>query len=220
MPVTANIYQRVVRLVTPTGDLGTAFTVDHGDSQYLVTAEHLIADQPETVTMTLRGDSWERRFNLARLDGVTGGADIAVFRLDEPITQQLPVNPTLNAAVFTQDVYFLGFPYGLAFELAGTPFLPFVKKGILSAAARHPGRPGASSISTASTTQDSRVGPSRSTLAGPKEPHICPAWCPATGSTSSRVRVGGAEIDAEVLENTGIVIAYDIKHAMDAIEAT
>jgi hypothetical protein len=27
------------------------------------------------------------------------------------------------------------------------------------------------------------------------------------------------EVDADVLENTGIVIAYDIKHAMDAITA-
>jgi len=32
-----------------------------------------------------------------------------------------------------------------------------------------------------------------------------------------RVQIGGEEIDATVFENTGIVIAYDIKHALDAI---
>jgi hypothetical protein len=34
------------------------------------------------------------------------------------------------------------------------------------------------------------------------------------------VRIGDAEIGASVLENTGIVVAYDVKHAMDAITAS
>jgi len=132
------VYQRVVRLVTPDGSGGTAFTLDQGEVQYLVTAEHLVAAHPAGVSVAPIGNGWEQQFELVRLPGVTGGSDIAVFRLDAPITPRLPVEASFAQIVYTQDVYFLGFPYGLGLQRANIPLLPFVKKGILSASVDTP----------------------------------------------------------------------------------
>jgi S1-C subfamily serine protease len=156
VPITANVYQRVLRLSVPDGGTGTAFTLDYEGVQYLLTAEHVVAAQPHAVSMTLEAQGLTRDLTLSRLAGVSSGADIAVFRLDSPITQQLPVTPSFDQIVYTQDVYFLGFPYGMGLQRANIQLLPFVKKGILSASAETPeGR--TSSTWTASTTLASRV---------------------------------------------------------------
>lgn len=207
----------MLQLVTPGGSGGTAFTVDHEGAQYLVTAEHVVEAQPLRVEMTLYGVGGKTQLKLQRLAGVTGGADIAVFRLDVPITPQLEVGANLDGSVYTQDMYFLGYPYGLGLRHGNLLLLPFVKKAILSASTETTdgghllyldgfNNPGFSGGPVAFYTQ------------GSNEPRIG-GVVSAYRADERRVRIGGEEIDATVLENTGIVLANNIKHAMDAIGA-
>jgi S1-C subfamily serine protease len=215
MPVTANVYQRVLRVETSSGG-GSAFTLDHDGTQFLVTAEHVVASQPDAVTMTLGVLGEEQQVTLRRLPGVTGGADIAVFELPERITPaDQPVVASFDEIFYTQDVYFLGYPFGLGLRRPQLGMLPFVKKGILSASVEtdegghllyvdglnNPGFSG---------------GPVAFYTLGADMPHIAgvvSGYLP----DERHVSVGGQEIDASVLENTGIIVAYDIKHAVAAM---
>ena len=68
---------------------------------------------------------------LERVAGVQPGADIAVFSLTGDLTPDLDLTPTIDGIVWGQDAYFLGFPFGIGFDLGGGS-LPFVKKAIVS----------------------------------------------------------------------------------------
>lgn len=215
MPVTANIYQRVLRVVLPDGTSATGFTLDREGVQYLITAEHVVAAQPGQVRMILHGSDWKREVALERILGVTGGADIAIFRLEAPLTPQLPIDTSFDSIVYTQEVYFLGYPYGLGLQRTNVPLLPFVKHGILSASAETP-EGGHVMYLDGFNNPGFSGGPVAFYALNTNQPHIC-GVVSGYRTDNRRVRVGNQEIDATVLENTGIVIAYDIMHALEAI---
>jgi S1-C subfamily serine protease len=135
MPVTANVYERVVKLTNEDqSSSGSGFTLDVADRQYLITSAHVLPpEDPVTVDVLYGGHSSTRTLN--RIPGVRDGADIAVLPLDTPLTptRELPVTASFDRMVYTQDVFFLGYPYGLALRIGGVDRFPFVKKGILSA---------------------------------------------------------------------------------------
>lgn len=123
-----------MRLSGPVGN-GTAFTINVEDRQYLVTARHLLHPHgPTPARVSNRFGAHDIDFS--PLDGVQAKADVAVTALPKPLTADLPLAPTMKGAAFSQDVFFLGFPYGMALQLAHAgpdPTIAFVKKGILSA---------------------------------------------------------------------------------------
>jgi hypothetical protein len=71
VPVTTNIYERVMKLTNPDGSSGTAFTLEVDGRQYLITAAHVVpGDRPVSVRLEVRAQVWERE--LEHLPGVTG----------------------------------------------------------------------------------------------------------------------------------------------------
>lgn len=83
MAVTANVFERVLRVTCPDGSFGTAFTPDIEDAQFLVTADHVLPPDPAEVQLANRFR--ESTQTVRRLPGMRSGADMAVCRLDEPI---------------------------------------------------------------------------------------------------------------------------------------
>jgi|SRR3989344_1777776 len=141
--ITINVIQRVFRLKYK-ANAGTCFSIDVNGKQYLVTARHVLQIKDangkvteefktaETVEL-LQDNKWISQ--LGTLIGHSDIADISVFTIPTNIPAH-PLPATMQGFAYGQELYFLGFPYGLKSDI-GTlnrnfP-LPFVKKGILSA---------------------------------------------------------------------------------------
>lgn len=107
--VPAQCLQRTVQIRTPIG-FGTAFTIDARGRQWLVTAHHVVAGfEDDQLAIHSAGPVDVTLTSIPQ----TSGADIAVFELSRDVTpENMPLNPTAGSVVFTQDVYFLGYPYG------------------------------------------------------------------------------------------------------------
>ena len=130
--VNANILTRVLHLKV--GDkIGTAFTVEVDNKQYLVTAKHLTGDQ-EIEELEIWRKGW-RKINIAVVGFGIDREDIIVFAADRILTQTLPVEVGSGGITVGQNVRFLGFPLGISMDFMeeqGGTRLPLVKGGILS----------------------------------------------------------------------------------------
>ena len=217
MLATVNIYERVVRISLRSGSTGTGTVLEHGSGVYVVTARHVLPSDPaEPVTFGNRFRSWTG--NVQPLAGVNPEADVAIFRVpDEWAMPQLPIELTSNGVVFSQDALFFGFPYAYSFRLNQGDGVPFVKKATLSALdARQSDRlslfyldginnPG---FSGGPVVIPNVQGPPKlfAVISGFKS-----EWLP--------LYVQGRPSADVVQSNTGIIVAYDIRHALDVLPA-
>jgi len=147
-----------------------------------------------------------------------GQVDIAVLALPLQITPTYPVEIGAANLYVSQDVYFLGFPFGLSTDAGdlnrGFP-VPFVKKGVCSAfnlkpefmvifidGHNNPGFSGGPIVSVDPGSQTLRIV---GVVSGYR-------------FQEDRVIMQGAKTDLIVQSNTGILIGYGIKNALGAIE--
>lgn len=132
----AQVWQRVMRFRGETGRPGTAFLCTIEDRDLLVTAEHLCGpDADEVVTLQ---HPWTHGANplqtmLARVGSHNYVGDVAASDVSglefNAVVGVVPL--TSQDLAFTQDVFILGYPYGLSFQMQGGE-LPLVKRGIVS----------------------------------------------------------------------------------------
>ncbi len=132
----AEAYERVVRIETSVGR-GAAFTIDRNDRQWLITARHLLPPNEAAPECVISRGAFRAFLRLGFLADPGGDGDVAVAPLQSPITPQLELHPTSEGLSWSQIVYFLGFPYGMATDV-GDPGqeLAFVKQAIVSASQR------------------------------------------------------------------------------------
>jgi Trypsin-like peptidase domain len=216
--VPAEVWYRVVH-VSCGSEFGTGLVLDHEDRQYLVTARHVVESG---IKPAIRQRGTVVSVGLTALTIPDGAADVAVFRLDQSIVPpNLPLVAGTKDMVFGQDAYFLGFPYGLTFDLGGEDF-PLVKRCTVSATNRsfqgrnvllldgwnNPGFSGGPVVFRPLTAE------------GLREPMKVAGIITKYASYSESVIVNGQIVQgAEVPLNSGIIIAEDISRATDAIEA-
>ncbi len=209
--VPAQCYERTVLLNVPTGH-GTGFTINRNGNQWLVTAQHLVAGvDPASIQVLWHGVP--ATVQLAAVPSPHPDADVAVFSLDQAVTpEDLPLQATCVGAVFSQDAYFLGYPYGLELRM-GSFAQPFVKKAIFSAnnedanglrvwyldGINNPGFSGGPVVFCKQGTTDWQVA------------------AVVSGYQSEQVAIIGGT--GAVPTNTGIIVAYDITYAVEAIDA-
>jgi hypothetical protein len=151
---TINVLARMVRIETALG-VGTAFTGEHRDRQFLFTARHVVGDDDPVDAKLAVYDGRVVETSLTRVPGIPDQVDMAVFLLAEPLTPTHPMLLDSTGVMLGQDVWFLGYAYGMSFTAPGIGFLPLVKRATLSAI--HPEEARRSSTSMASTTLASRV---------------------------------------------------------------
>src|SRR5687768_1889460 len=97
--ITANSLNRVLEIQTSLGK-GTAFTIDYGGPQHLLTARHLLPEgesHPE-VTIANRFAAHTLRLDLLPVEPDT--ADIAVAPLEKPVTPELPITPNRDGIIY------------------------------------------------------------------------------------------------------------------------
>jgi S1-C subfamily serine protease len=213
MYATSNILSRVVRIVC-NNSMGTGTVIDYAGSVYLVTARHVLPDdEAKPLSIIHQSRTWNGV--CPRLRGVDPRADVSVLRLpDDWSMSDLTIELSTAGVILSSDVMFLGFPYGYTMRVSEKDGWPFIKKATLSAhdnsedlevfyldGINNPGFSGGPVF--VSSTQ----GP-------PKLFSIVSGYI----YKPMPIFAKGEEVpDAFVQMNTGIMITYSIRHALEAL---
>jgi len=209
------------------GGSASCFVVTHRDRQWLITAKHVTdaAVQKGKASFTLSGENGLNIPLSAAMEHVPlveDGPDISVFSIGDNkiVRDDMTLLPSADGIALSQEVFFLGYPLPGTLPLSGR--LPAVRRGIVSQRAVFDG--------VIAWIIDGHNLPGFS--GGP----LVFASRGGTGSTwhvlgvvsayvQHRIAVeiaGGAvpgNTGLTVPTNSGLVVVYDIKHAMDAIDA-
>lgn len=220
--VTNEIFTRVFRIAVDSVN-GTAFTMEHNETQFLVTAKHLFdhLNHPHNFTIRLLASSGYQSYNVDIRYPPSATVDIAVMKLNpyQPLSSFFDNLNTTSGLTYGQDVYFLGFPYNYDSILQTLPGetspVPFVKKACMSSIIRsnndilllldghnNPGFSGGPVCFRSSDQQPM-------TIAGV-----------ISGYRYSKQPIVDNNDQAQQYywkENTGIIYAYSIKHAVDIV---
>lgn len=218
--VTANALQRTFHLAY--GDVrGTCFTVDLDGRQYIVTAKHIVPEATGAIDIQVHHETTWKTLPCRVVGAGAGGVDILVLAPPWPISPALQLTPTGDDLYLGQDVYFLGFPYGLQAQVgemnADFP-IPLVKRACVSMFSllhgtekyllldghNNPGFSGGPVVFAPSDNyRELRVA---GVVSGYRFD-----W--------DKVYSDNAETSLSYKYNTGIVIAYSISHAVELVYA-
>jgi hypothetical protein len=211
--ITANVLHRVFRIQYGSAT-GTPFAIDHGGKQYLVTAKHVVAGLGDTGTIDIYSRRTWRPHSVKLVGHGRAEIDVSVVAADRGLTpEKVPLEPNMDGLVYGQDVHFLGFPYGILtrYILGGDGYpIPLVKKATVSALDRdvllldghnNPGFSGGPVVFVRPGTRDCRIAAIVSSYQAVEEP----------------ILLHGQETELVYEYNTGIIVAYSIKHAIDLI---
>jgi S1-C subfamily serine protease len=227
---TSNVLYRVLRIRTATST-GSAFTIEVDGKQYLITARHLLNGFGSQGEIELWLDSRWSRVRARAIYPSKAVVDIAALNLGRPVTITFPLEPSSGGLTLGQQVYFLGYPYGLegTSRLAPLPpgfgEIPFLKSGIVSAvddrdpeasvlyldAQNNPGFSGGPIVFWHAASNSFRVA---GVVRGYRNEAL---------PVLKRKKLGDPEAqaynDLYTRANSGIVIGYDIWHIVEAIRA-
>jgi Trypsin-like peptidase domain len=215
--ITTNILLRTFHVKYGQGT-GTCFTIDIDSKQYLITAKHVVAHFPHTGVIDLYHDGHWRKVTAKLVGHADEHIDITVLSLDFQISPSYLLPASDGGICFGQNVYFLGFPYGLSSEVGelnrNFP-MPFVKGAILSSIVNengvsclfldgnnNPGFSGGPVVFTHPESKDLRVAAVISGYRFDMQP----------------VYWQQQPTDLAYQQNTGIILTYSIRHAVDLIK--
>jgi len=210
--ITANFIHRTFRIKC--GDsVGTGFTVDVDGRQYMVTARHVVQTFGNVARLEVFGNEVWSPFQATLVAHGADDLDVSVFAPAAPMSPpNLPVVVSSDGLDYGQDVYFLGFPYGVLSRVIftnGYP-LPLVKKAVLSSFAgdvylldghNNPGFSGGPVVFARGGGVPTRVAAVISGYRFDPQP----------------VFLAQAETDLTFRENTGIIVTYKIETALALI---
>jgi len=224
---TSNVLYRVLRIKTATST-GSAFTIEVDGKQYLITARHLLEGFGNEGEIELWIEGRWSRIGARAIYPAKQLVDVAALDLGRPVTITFPLTASSGGLTLGQQVFFLGYPYGLGTSASapappGFGELPFLKSGIVSA------------------VDDRDPDANILYLDGQNNPGFSGGpivfWHPESGSFRVAGVVRGyrnealpvlkkkklddpeakAYNDLYTRANSGIVIGYDIRHIVEAI---
>lgn len=218
--ITTNVYVRVFRIRVGDGE-GTAFAIDVDGRQYLVSAKHVVSGvSGHAVIGIFHERSWND-LNVTLVGHAPGEIDVSVLASpDVQLSPAYALPPKSNGLVFAQDVYFLGFPYGLHTDTGETNRhfpLAFVKRALVS------GNTGPQSGARiwyldGINNPGFSGGPVVWKEVGKQEWNVL-GVISGFRYTREPVFAGDQPTPLEYQYNTGIIVAYGIEHALDLISA-
>lgn len=226
---TANVIYRLLRIRTAVGT-GSAFTIEVDRKQYLITARHNLREFSAAGTLELWSEGrWVKTGARAIYPG-NAAVDIAALDLGRPVTVMFPLEPTAAGLTLGQQVYFLGYPFGLSTSGAvsapqGFGEIPFLKSGIISALdTRNPqanvlyldgqNNPGFSGGPIVFWHAESGMFRVAGVIGGYRNEAL-----PVLRKKDLSNPQARAHNDLYTRANSGIVVGYDIRHIVDAIRS-
>lgn len=213
--ITSNVIHRIFRIRW--GDsIGTAFTIDVDNKQYLVTAQHVVKGLHDKAQLSVFGNQNWKPLDVNLVGHCASGIDISVLAPSQQLTTAgLPIEPTAAGLIYGQEVFFLGFPYNffvdVIFTDEGYP-LPFVKRATASCfdanvllldGHNNPGFSGGPVVFGAPGQMVLKVA---AVISGFK-------------AVSEPVLNNGTPTNLSYWHNTGIIVSYSIKYALELIQA-
>jgi S1-C subfamily serine protease len=199
-------------------EAGTAFAVDYKGKMYLVTARHVIAGlSTQNATIQIhQEEQWKDYHTVKTIFPSSSDVDIAVLETEEKVANPYTVTARAGIATMGQQVWFLGYPWGIASHFTNRKIAPFIKRGTLSAVDATKSdavviyidgfnNPGFSGGPIVFWDFDKHAYEIIGVVQGYKE-------------DSAKVLINGQHVDTQLLVNTGILVGYSIEHAMKAIE--
>jgi hypothetical protein len=214
--ITSNIYTRVYRVHFGGNDAATAFSIEVEGKQYVVTAKHLLPAK-NICSINIDYDGKFCRIPCRLVGYGKDNTDVVVLTLEQQIGHTLPAPPSRDKLAFSQEVYFLGFPYNMRVDVGA--FLkyptPLVKRAIISGMEQ--GRYGALYLDGINNPGFSG-GPIVFRRNGSNRFHICGV---ISGFRTEDIIVlkgdDEAKTDLVVRLNTGIIRGCPIEAATDVI---
>ncbi|MBI5455199.1 MAG: trypsin-like peptidase domain-containing protein [Deltaproteobacteria bacterium] len=213
--ITTNAFQRVF-CISIGDSIGTCFTIEVGGKQYIITAKHVAEKIGEEVRI-FHDNQW-KTINMDLIGHCEDEIDISVLTSKIQLSPVYDLQPTMAGLVWGQDVYFLGFPYGMSGEMGefNRAFpLPFVKKAIVSCVNfkkgsivcyldghNNPGFSGGPVVFKEPNKNNYKVA---SVISGFRY-EMEPIYDKENNAMSLGYKY-----------NTGIIVSYGIKHAIDLI---
>jgi hypothetical protein len=147
--------------------------------------------------------------------------DICVLAPPHTISPSVEIDPTTRKITLGQDVYFLGFPYGLQSEVGelndGFPF-PLVKKACVSMLSLN-GRGARYFLLDGVNNPGFSGGPVVFSPPGNGEAACIAGVVAGYRFAWDSVYLDGKATELTVPSNTGIIMAYSIEHALEMIRA-
>lgn len=220
--VNSNILQRTFHLRFG-GGTGTGFTVDLDGRHYLVTAAHVVEGIRELdVIWVNREQAWQEV--PVRLVGRSiANGDIAVLAPDDLLSPLHPLRLGAQGIHLAQNVWFLGFPYGIQMDMPlalnrGFP-LPLVKKAIISAFLTLQGGRVLSFLMDGHNNPGFSGGPVIFPSGGPSDPPQVCAVISGYRQEHEPVLMDGQPTPLTWADNTGIIVATEMSAAVELIRA-
>ena len=215
--VPSNILQRVFTLRIGSQQ-GTCFTIEVDGRQYLITAKHILGSSGTPASLEILHEGQWVKLPFRSILVEPSQVDIAVLALNQQLSGLLPIQLGMNNHYLSEEVFFIGFPYGLSYDgkslNSGFP-LPFVKQGIISAFANGDGEP----FFVDGINNPGFSGGPVSIVKSPTNPSII-GVVSGYRFEEQPVYHQNQKIDFNVQVNTGLLIAYSIDYAIAAIKET
>ncbi len=225
--ITSNVIQRTFHVrYGPT--TGTAFAIDRGNRQYLVTARHVVPGIADGDCLEILHEKQWKTIAVTVV-GIGGGEiDVAVLTCPVRLAPSHPLEASAAGLAYGQDVYFLGYPFGWdsGAESFNNNFpMPFAKSGIASAitfddpahiyvdAHGNPGFSGGPLV-----FRDPPGGRNEFKVAGVVSNAPTPLLTPVVDSMGKPVGTSGGPA-AFLAENQGFVVVMHIRHVTAIIDA-
>jgi S1-C subfamily serine protease len=226
---TSNVLYRVLRIRTANA-MGSSFTIEIDGKQYLITARHVLEGFGAEGEVELWLDGRWSKTRARAIYPAGAAVDIAALDVGRVLTVTFPLEASSGGLTLGQQVYFLGYPYGLATsrsETAPPGFgeIPFLKSGIVSAlddrdpavsilyldGQNNPGFSGGPIVFWHSASRSFRVA---GVVRGYRNEAL-----PVLKQKNLDDPQAKAYNDLYTRANSGIVIGYDIRHIVEAIRA-
>ncbi len=214
--VPSNILQRVFTIRVGSKQ-ATAFTIEVDDRQYLITARHIFSSSSPTTIEILHDKKWVA-VQVRSLLVEPPTVDIAVLALPQQLSGLMPVQPVgTKGSYLSQDVFFVGFPYGLSIEghalNSGFP-LPLVKHGIIAAFGNGRGEP----FLVDGINNPGFSGGPVVRSEDPKNPTIIGVVSGYRAVHEAVYKEKTKTDNLTVQTNTGLLVAFGIEYAIEAIK--
>lgn len=132
--ITMNVLERII-FIKYNDNCGTGFTVEVNNKQYIITAKHVVEGIKQNDSIFFFQDNQWKKIEVKNIKFKNPKVDVIALVPSIQLTPVTNVEFTSMDIVLGQDVYFLGFPFGLKTEVGSLNNnfpMPFIKKGICS----------------------------------------------------------------------------------------